>query len=148
MESRGDRHSDIPPLATFRVMAVEIDFEPENGLCIYRITGRVTIDRMMALFARARAHEAWSDEYDFLTLLTRTSLSEMSASAMADLQARMAKADPVTTGPRRRAAIVCDDKLSRAMLAFWEKTSSQTLTTHERVFKTEHDARTWLAEPR
>ncbi len=125
---------------------MEFEFEPENRLCINRISGQVTTDLLMATFARARAHEGWSDHYDFMTILTRASLSAMPGPAMTELQTRMAKADPVKSGPRRRAAIVCNDELSHAMLAFWEATAGQRLTTEERVFETERDARAWLAE--
>lgn len=146
MESVSKRHRCVLPLATFGKMVVEFEFEPENKLCVYRISGKVTIEALMKTFTRARAHEGWSDRYNFLTLLTQASLSEMSASAMADLQTRMSKADPVQAGPRRRAAIVCNDELSRAVLVFWERTSGETLTTEERIFSSEREARAWLAE--
>ena len=73
-----------------------------------------------------RAHPDWSDSYDFLTLLDHASLAAMPAEAMTKLQAQMAAADPVRDGPRRRAAIVCNDELSRAMLAFWRRSLSSS----------------------
>ncbi|OLF72211.1 hypothetical protein AWH62_10205 [Maricaulis sp. W15] len=127
---------------------MEFEFDPENQLCIYRISGRVNGVALMQTFASARAHPDWSDQYDFLTLLTNAYLAELPAEALTQLQEDMAKADPVTQGPRRRAAIVCDDELSRAMLTYWEMIAGEHLTTHERVFTTEAEARAWLAEPR
>ena len=50
-------------------------------------------------------------------------------------------------GPRKRpqAAIVCNDLLSRGLLAFWVAASASQLGTREKVFDTEEDARNWLA---
>ena len=129
-------------------MRVEFEFDPDNQLCIYRISGLITGDALMQTFGRARAHPDWSDQYDFLTLLDQASLAAMPAEAMTQLQERMAEADPVRDGLRRRAAIVCDDELSRAMLTYWEMIAGERLTTQERVFTTEAEARAWLTGPR
>lgn len=129
-------------------MDVNFEFESDNRLCVYRIGGPITVSGMMQVFAKARAHTHWSDSYDFLTLLDHASLAAMPAEAMTKLQAQMAAADPVRDGPRRRAAIVCNDKLSRAMLAYWEMIAGGTLTTEERVFVDEVAARNWLAQAR
>ncbi|WP_291842856.1 hypothetical protein [Maricaulis sp.] len=103
---------------------------------------------LLNTFARARSHPDWSDRYDFLTLLSNASLAQLPADAMTRLQVQMADADPVNKGPRRRAAIVYDDDLSRAMLTYWEMVAGKTLTTDERVFTSEVKARAWLSEPR
>ncbi len=127
-------------------MIVDFEFEPANRLCVYRISGQISANQLIAAFGRARAHPGWSDRYNFLTRLDNASLSALSAKAMSALQAHMAAADPVTSGPRRRAAIVCADALSRAMLTYWEMIAGETLTTEERIFDTEAEAREWLGE--
>ncbi|WP_417487925.1 hypothetical protein [Maricaulis sp.] len=128
-------------------MIVNFEFEPDNRLCVYRISGQVTADALMDAFADARSNDGWSDDFNALTLLQNASLSTMPAEAMTELRTRMAAVNPVTDKPTRRAAIVCADKLSKAMLTYWEIITAGRLTPQQRIFQTEAEARAWLCEP-
>ena len=119
-------------------------FEPDNRLCVYRISGAVTAKGLLNLFRAARDDAGWAEEMCFLTVLENASLAHMDTQAINELMIGM---QDETLGPRKRpqAAIVCNDQLSRGLLAFWVAASANHLGTQERVFDTEEEARTWLA---
>ncbi|MAK64062.1 MAG: hypothetical protein CMF75_04860 [Maricaulis sp.] len=125
-------------------MQANYKFEPGHRLCVYRISGAVTAKGLLNLFRSARDDQAWSDEYRFLTILENASLARMDTGAINDLMLGM---QDEALGPRKRpqAAIVCNDLLSRGLLAFWVAASASQLGTQEKVFDTEEDARDWLA---
>lgn len=129
-------------------MNFQFAFEPGNGLCVYRLSDEVTVGGLLKGFAAARGHPGWSDDYDFLTLLDRVSLGDMSPGAMDRLMALMRAGDTARPAQRRRGAIVCNDPLSQALLIYWEHTASDRLMTEERVFRFENEAREWLRSER
>ena len=123
-------------------------FEPDSGLCVYRLSGKATVRELLACFAAARSDPQWSDNYDFLTILDHLSLSDMSADAMIKLMTKMREGDTATPDHTRRGAIVCNDPFSRAMLTYWELSAEHRLMTEERVFRFESKARLWLRSAR
>lgn len=129
-------------------MEFSIEFEPEHGLCVYRFSGRIAPNELLAVFHQARQDPAWSDEYDFLTVLDRVSLSDIRADAIAGMMATMGENDDAQPSQTRRAAIVCNDPFSKATLTYWELASRGRLTTEERVFQHESQARAWLGAAR
>ena len=129
-------------------MDFQIDFEPENGLCIYHISGQVTPQELLGVFAAARERAEWSDDYDFLTVLDHVSLSDIRAEAITWMMSTMEAHDDATPSHQRRAAIVCNDPFSKATLTYWELASRERLNTVERVFQHESQARAWLSAPR
>lgn len=126
-------------------MNFSIDFEPDNGLCVYRFSGRISANEILAVFQQARSQPEWSDDYDFLTVLDKVSLSEIRADAMTGLMDTMKEHDDAQPSHVRRAAIVCNDPFSKATLTYWELASRGRLTTEERVFQHESQARAWLS---
>jgi len=126
----------------------QIDFEPDNGLCVYHISGSVTPQELLGVFAAARERAEWSDEYDFLTVLDHVSLSDIRAEAITWMMNTMAAHDLATPSHKRRAAIVCNDPFSKATLTYWELASRERLHTDERIFQHESQARAWLSAPR
>ena len=125
-------------------MKAAYEFEPENRLCVYRISGSVTTDALLDLFGRATSDPDFDTEWDFLTVLKGVSLSMMDTHAIERLMQVMGlhvKNKPKT----RRAAIVCDSPMSRGLLVFWATASMGRLNTEERVFDTEQEARLWLS---
>jgi len=125
----------------------QIEFEPDKGLCVYRIAGNVTPQELLGVFAAARERPEWSDEYDFLTVLDHVSLSDIRAEAITWMMTTMEENDHARPSHKRRAAIVCNDPFSKATLTYWELASRDRLTTDERIFQHESQARAWLGTP-
>lgn len=123
-------------------------FEPDNGLCVYRLAGRATPGELLVCFAAARNDPRWSDDYDFLTLLDHVSLGDMTPDVMKTLMKTMRDNDTARPPYRRRGAIVCKDPFSQALLTYWEVTAEHRLLTEERVFRFESQARLWLRSAR
>ncbi len=124
-------------------MQAHYKFEPDNRLCVYRVSGAVTAKGLLALFRAARNDEAWTADVRFLTVLENASLAHMDTQAINELMLGM---QDESLGPKKRprAAIVCNDQLSRGLLAFWVTASANLLGTQEKVFDTEEEARSWL----
>ncbi len=129
-------------------MNFSIDFEAENGLCVYRISGKLAPDELLSVFAMARIQPGWSDDYDFLTILDHVSLSDIRADSVTRMMDTMRENDDAEPAHKRRAAIVCNDPFSKATLTYWELASRNRLTTEERVFQHETQARAWLSAAR
>ena len=81
-------------------MNFSIDFEAENGLCVYRISGKLAPDELLSVFAMARAQPGWSDDYDFLTILDHVSLSDIRADSVTRMMGKMRENDRCRTAPQ------------------------------------------------
>jgi hypothetical protein len=125
-----------------------ISFEPGNALCVYRLKGQATPAELLACFAAARQDPRWSDDYDFLTVLDHVSLGDMTPEAMRRMMTSMRDNDTARPSFKRRGAIVCNDPLSQALLAYWEVAAKHRLLTEERIFRFENQARLWLRSAR
>jgi hypothetical protein len=119
-------------------------FEPDNRLCVYRISGAVTATGLINLFRSARTDDGWQDGYRFLTILENASLAHMDTAAINQLMTAMQEED-LAPSERPEAAIVSNDELSKGLLGFWVAASARQLGTQERVFTSETAARDWLA---
>lgn len=111
------------------------------------MTGPLTADAMLSMVRAARADPRWSNNYNFLTVMTHARLADVSADDAAGLVRDLAELDTAREdGKRKRAAVVCTDELATALLVFYEYTSKADRKTLERYFKSESEARIWLAE--
>ncbi|MHA6287017.1 hypothetical protein [Maricaulis sp. CAU 1757] len=130
-------------------MAITFDFEPENGLVIYHLSGALTVDELLTGFAASAEHPDWSDDYDYLTLVGQADLGHFTPPELERLLRGLAASDrPRTDGRPKRAAIVCPDWLAQALLHYWERLSAAGRTAIDRAFATEAQARAWLASRR
>lgn len=126
----------------------EFHFEPENSLCIYRLSGRISVDGVLAGYAAARQDAGWSERYDFLTVMDHVKLGDMSPEEMGELVRRMRERDIPPPSHPRRSAVVCNDPLSQAILTYWEHTAPERELVEERMFRFEDEARQWLRAAR
>lgn len=127
-------------------MTVSFEFSPEDGLCVWTMSGRLTADAMIAIVQEAHADPRWSNDYDFLTVLTDASLADVTADEAERVVQALAELDtPRADGKIKRAAVVCSDEMAAGLLVYYEYRSKAERATDERYFKTERHARAWLA---
>ncbi|WP_417494448.1 hypothetical protein [Maricaulis sp.] len=130
-------------------MAVSYEFSPADQLCVWTMSGRLTVDAMLEAVLAARADPAWSNEYDFLTIFVDASLSDVTPDDASALIESFATLDtPRADGLRKRAGIVCTDEMAAGLLTYYEMKSDSERASIERYFPTEREARAWLASPR
>tara|TARA_R110000744_G_scaffold220833_4_gene339775 strand:- start:7337 stop:7780 length:444 start_codon:yes stop_codon:yes gene_type:complete len=128
-------------------LTVTYEFFPEDQICVWSMSGRLTIDTMVAGVRAARADPRWSNDYDFLTVMTDASLGDVSAQDTAELVHHLAALDtPRTDGKGKRAAVVCSDEVAAGLLTYYELHSRTERMTDERYFRSEAAARAWLAQ--
>lgn len=129
-------------------MPVSYRFDPEAGLCIWTMSGQVTAAQIMDSVRQARADDAWSNDYDFLSIFTDADISAISDAEVAELVAALSALDtPSQDGHRKRGAIVCSDALAEAIMTVYEVRSKPRRRSVERHFTTEAEARDWLSSP-
>lgn len=129
-------------------MSVSYEFSADDRLCILRLSGVVTVDAMIDNVRSALVDPEWSNDFNFLSVMTNVILADICAGQAGDLVRRLAELDkPLPDGRRMRAAIACSDDVATALLAFYEYRSKDARMTDERIFRTEAAARAWLAEP-
>jgi hypothetical protein len=110
------------------------------------MSGQLTADEIIAVVQAAHADPRWSNDYDFLTILTDARLAEITADEAARVVHALAELDtPRADGKIKRAAVVCSDELAAGLLFYYEYRSRTERATEERYFKTERHARAWLA---
>ena len=127
-------------------LSITFEFDPDNRLCVYRVDGPVTPGRLLEAFGKAVASPGWSDDYNFLTLLNKISLADLSHEAIDHLMSVMEENDTAKpSGSKRLAAIVSEDPACDGILIYWEHQAAKKLKTQERVFRSERLAREWLA---
>lgn len=129
-------------------MNFRFEFEPQNGLCVYRLSGQISVEGVLDGYSAARQHPGWSESYDYLSVLEHVRLGDMSPEMMGELAQRMLERDVPLPSHNRRSAIVCNDPLSHAIIAFWQRTAPQRQLTEERLFEFEDLARDWLSAAR
>jgi len=129
-------------------MATSYAFEPENRLCVWKMTGVLDADAIIATVRTAHSDPLWSNDYDFLTLLTEARLGQIQPEDSDRIVEALGALDtPSTDGHAKRGAIVCTDELASALLLYYEQTSRVSRASEERIFTDEAEARAWLASP-
>lgn len=129
-------------------MSVSYEFSPADQLCVLRLGGVVTVDDMINNVRSALADPRWSSNFRFLSVMTDVILADISAEETSELVRRLAALDaPLPNGKRMRAAIACSDEVANALLVYYEYRSKSDRMTDERFFRTEAEARAWLASP-
>ncbi len=129
-------------------MSVSYEFSPDERLCILRLSGVVTVDAMVGNVRSALADSEWSNDFNFLSIMTDVMLADICADQTSDMVHRLAELDaPLPGGRRMRAAIACSDEVATSLLVYYEYRSKSGRMTDERFFRTEAAARAWLAEP-
>tara|TARA_R110000868_G_scaffold98607_1_gene271460 strand:- start:14419 stop:14847 length:429 start_codon:yes stop_codon:yes gene_type:complete len=127
-------------------LTVSFEFSPEDRLCIWTMSCRLTAETIIEIILAARDDPRWSNDYDFLTIMTDANLAELSVDATSNHIHRLAELDtPRSDGRRKRAAVVCSDELAAGLLVYYEARSKSERATDERYFKAEAHARAWLA---
>ncbi|WP_176780334.1 hypothetical protein [Maricaulis salignorans] len=112
------------------------------------MSGRLTANVMVGIVLAARADAGWSNDYNFLTIITNASLADVSADDTATLVHQLAELDtPRADGKRKRAAVVCSDEMAAGLLVYYELHSRTERMTDERFFRSEAAARAWLTGP-
>ena len=128
-------------------LPVSFEFSPEDQLCVWSMSGQLTADSMINIVRAARADPRWSNDYDFLTVMTHAQLGDISVEETAALVRNLAALDsPRADGRRKRAAVVCTDEMAAGLLVYYEYRSKAERKTDERFFRSEAAARAWLAE--
>ncbi len=130
-------------------MPSSYEFSAEDQLCVWTMSGRLRVDAMLESVLAARADPRWSNEYDFLTLFIDASLADVTPDDASALVESFATLDtPRADGLRKRAGIVCSDEMAAGLLVYYEVRSDSARASIERYFRTEREARAWLASPR
>lgn len=129
-------------------MSVSYEFSSDDRLCILRLNGVVTVDAMIDNVRSALADPKWSNEYRFLSIMADVILEDISADQTSEMVRRLGELDaPLASGRRMRAAIACSDEMAEALLVYYEYRSKGDRMTDERFFRSEAEARAWLASP-
>jgi len=130
-------------------MTISYEFSPADRLCVWTMSGQLTVDAMLDGVLAAQSDPRWSNEYDFLTLFTDASLAKVTPDDACALVDSLATLDtPRADGGRKRSGIVCSDEMAAALLVYYEVQSDSQRTNRTRYFRTEREARAWLASPR
>jgi hypothetical protein len=129
-------------------LSVSYDFSPEDRLCVLRLSGVVTVDEMVGNVRSALADPQWSVKYRFLSVMTDVILTDISADLTSAMVRKLAELDaPLPGGKPMRCAVACSDEVANALMVYYEYRSKSERLTDERFFRTEAEARAWLASP-
>ncbi|WP_417487924.1 hypothetical protein [Maricaulis sp.] len=127
-------------------MKATYQFEPDNNLIVYRMTGALTTEGVMAVLNTALADPDWSPEYDMMCMFDGADFTNFTVSEAQRLSQAIRVLDARRgETPSIRAALVSSDMLANGLLTFWEGLGRTERSATDRVFTTETEARAWLA---
>jgi hypothetical protein len=129
-------------------MRSEYEFRESEGLWIWRLGGEATLEGLSEAYIERFSHPGWKAGLKALTILDGFRLGAMDP-ARVDAFIDFVRGEHERRGVAgaRRAAIICRDDTSRAMLSYWEKRTTNGLFGQERIFTDEAEARAWLDKP-
>lgn len=125
-------------------MLSRLEIDTKNRLCIWRISGNTDLETLCSGYAERFSHPDWAPDLMSMTVLSKLGLGSFTpdmAVAFADF---VSECDRKYERTPKRAALVCEDDIARALLVFWEKKGSEVVGREERSFVTEQEARDWL----
>jgi hypothetical protein len=143
--ARKRRAEDAEILQNGDMSGMTSDTLIKAGVCVWTLSGRITPGELRAGYLKRFTTHGWRPEMDSLTILDRADLSEMTPELTRDfidfIQAIHPGHENIAAG---RSAIVCNDELATALLAYFQHSGEGDLRHEQRAFSSRCEAEAWL----